>query len=263
MILVITGSKLRHLFFACKILQKFPAAKVLIEKHPESSFGAHLENASSIQASHFDDFAKTEKKYFEDSIDYDLLKSRTLATIESGDINSDNIINLIKKIAPNGIFTYSPSLLKKNFIDTFGKIINLHAGLSPYYRGSGTNVFPFINDELEYVGMTVHYIDQGIDSGEIILQGRPEFEIGDNTHTIGCKNVILGAELVCKVIEYFEINGFPPSYPQDLSIGKLYLKKDFTDEVILKLKDVSDTIALYIKNNPKKISIVEEIKCSK
>jgi folate-dependent phosphoribosylglycinamide formyltransferase PurN len=44
--------------------------------------------------------------------------------------------------------------------------------------------------------MTIHYIDIGIDSGDIILQGRPRFEEGDDTHTIGCKNLILGAELM-------------------------------------------------------------------
>ena len=34
------------------------------------------------------------------------------------------------------------------------KIINAHLGLSPYYRGSGTNIFPFVNKEIEYVGVT-------------------------------------------------------------------------------------------------------------
>ena len=49
------------------------------------------------------------------------------------------------------------------------KFLNVHLGLSPYYRGSGTNVWPLINTEPDMVGATL-CIDAGIDNGEIIHQ---------------------------------------------------------------------------------------------
>ena len=49
------------------------------------------------------------------------------------------------------------------------KTINCHAGKLPYYRGRNILNWALINDEKEF-GITVHYIDEGIDTGDIILQ---------------------------------------------------------------------------------------------
>lgn len=57
------------------------------------------------------------------------------------------------------------------------KTINCHAGMLPFYRGRNILNWVLINDEREY-GITVHYIDEGIDTGDIILQRK--FEITDN-----------------------------------------------------------------------------------
>lgn len=49
------------------------------------------------------------------------------------------------------------------------KSINCHAGKLPFYRGRNILNWALINDEKEF-GITVHYIDEGIDTGDIILQ---------------------------------------------------------------------------------------------
>ena len=47
--------------------------------------------------------------------------------------------------------------------------INCHAGKLPYYRGRNVLNWALINDEKEF-GITVHYIDDGVDTGDVILQ---------------------------------------------------------------------------------------------
>jgi methionyl-tRNA formyltransferase len=47
--------------------------------------------------------------------------------------------------------------------------INCHAGKLPFYRGRNILNWALINDEKEF-GITVHFIDEGIDTGDIILQ---------------------------------------------------------------------------------------------
>ena len=47
--------------------------------------------------------------------------------------------------------------------------INCHAGKLPFYRGRNILNWALINDEAEF-GITVHYMDEGIDTGDIILQ---------------------------------------------------------------------------------------------
>lgn len=57
------------------------------------------------------------------------------------------------------------------------KTINCHAGKLPFYRGRNILNWVLINDEKEF-GITVHYIDEGIDTGNLILQRT--FPISDN-----------------------------------------------------------------------------------
>ena len=52
------------------------------------------------------------------------------------------------------------------------KILNLHLGISPYYKGSGTNYFPLVNNEPQYVGATFMFLDKrdptrGLRSGSL------------------------------------------------------------------------------------------------
>jgi len=264
-VIILTGDKLRHKYFALKILQKLPQAKLIIEKQPLASWGAHLKSASPLMEKHFNNFASTEEKFFSKIVKghLPLLKRRTIVEIDEGDINSQKVIEMIKKEKPVLLIVLSTSLLKDNFINSFPQrtIINLHAGLSPYYRGSGTNVFPFYYKKLEYVGMTVHYLDRNIDSGEIILQGRPKFQKKDNTHTIGCKNVILGTRLVLKVISFYLKNGPPQGKKQELGQGKLYFKKDFSDGKVKKIYQNIDEglVKDYLKKKPKKVKMIEKI----
>ena len=61
--------------------------------------------------------------------------------------------------------------------------INCHAGQLPFYRGRNVLNWALINDEKEF-GITVHFIDEGIDSGDIILQKTYKIKDKDNYKTL-------------------------------------------------------------------------------
>ncbi len=63
------------------------------------------------------------------------------------------------------------------------KTINCHAGKLPFYRGRNILNWVLINDEKEF-GITVHYIDDGIDTGDIILQKTYPITDADNYQTL-------------------------------------------------------------------------------
>ena len=63
------------------------------------------------------------------------------------------------------------------------KTINCHAGKLPFYRGRNILNWALINDEKEF-GITVHYIDDGIDTGDIILQRSFPITEKDNYATL-------------------------------------------------------------------------------
>lgn len=258
-VLVLGTTQLRHQYFALQMIRWFDAS-IIMKIHNEDVI-KYVGEESKIIREHITKFRETEMQFFFDIVNNnrELIKSHTIKTI-TNDINDDENVELIKELNPRLIVIHSINLIKDKLIDLFPKrIINLHAGLSPYYRGGGTNVFPFYNNELEYIGMTIHYIDKGIDSGDIIHQGKPIFEVNDNTHTIGCKNIILGAELMREVVNRYLSSDKPlPAYKQKLVDGKLYLWKHFTEETVKRINDnIQNGIVREYSKNPKSVKIIK------
>ena len=78
------------------------------------------------------------------------------------------------------------------------KAINCHAGKLPFYRGRNILNWALINDEKEF-GITVHYFDEGIDTGDIILQETYPITDEDDYATLlmraydGCADVLYRA----------------------------------------------------------------------
>jgi methionyl-tRNA formyltransferase len=93
-------------------------------------------------------------------------------------INSDDFIKKVKTYDCDLFVSMSFNQIFKTEIINVPKLktINCHAGKLPFYRGRNILNWALINDEKDF-GITVHYIDEGIDTGDIILQR--EFPISD------------------------------------------------------------------------------------
>ena len=65
-------------------------------------------------------------------------------------------------------------ILKKPILDLFPqRAINLHISYLPYNRGADPNFWSFIESTPK--GVTIHYIDEGVDTGDIIVQKKVDF----------------------------------------------------------------------------------------
>lgn len=94
-------------------------------------------------------------------------------------INSQQFIEEVKSYNCDLFVSMSfNQIFKKKIIDIprLG-VINCHAGKLPFYRGRNVLNWVLINDEKDF-GITVHYVDEGIDTGDIIKQRL--FPISDN-----------------------------------------------------------------------------------
>lgn len=88
-------------------------------------------------------------------------------------INSDETCNLVKETQPDlCVISHFERLIKQPLlgIPKMG-FINLHPSLLPEYRGMSPQHWPIINGDKE-AGITIHYVDEGTDTGNIILQRR-------------------------------------------------------------------------------------------
>lgn len=86
-------------------------------------------------------------------------------------INSVEFLGLMKNYECDLFVSMSFNQIFRNDLINLPplKTINCHAGKLPFYRGRNVLNWALINDEKEF-GITVHYVDEGIDSGDIILQ---------------------------------------------------------------------------------------------
>jgi methionyl-tRNA formyltransferase len=91
--------------------------------------------------------------------------------IKSSNINNKDFIESVKKYDCDIFVSLSFNQIFKNEIINFPplKTINVHCGKLPFYRGRNILNWAIINDEREF-GITVHYVDEGIDTGDIISQ---------------------------------------------------------------------------------------------
>ena len=77
--------------------------------------------------------------------------------------------------------------------------INCHAGALPFYRGRNILNWALINGE-EQFGVTVHYVDEEIDTGDIITQKFAAIESGDDYGSLLSKAVGLCAEALLEAL---------------------------------------------------------------
>ncbi len=103
-------------------------------------------------------------------------------------LNADLFVVVAFKILPPEVFQIPP---KGSF--------NLHASLLPKYRGAAPIQWALINGEKE-TGVTTFFLEEKVDTGNIILQERIEIADGDNFGTLHDKLSLLGAEVTLKTI---------------------------------------------------------------
>lgn len=100
-------------------------------------------------------------------------------------INNLQTLEILKKYKSDLYISISyDQIFKENVIKLPQKgIINFHAGKLPFYRGRNILNWVLINGEKEF-GLTVHYIDDGIDTGDIICQKIIDIKSTDNYRTL-------------------------------------------------------------------------------
>lgn len=135
-----------------------------------------------------------------DAVLINLAKEHNIPVELSANINSAEFVDKMKaydvdlfvSMSFNQIFRSQMINLPKY------KAINCHAGKLPFYRGRNILNWALINDENEF-GITVHYFDEGIDTGDIILQEVYPITDEDNYATLleraygGCADVLYRA----------------------------------------------------------------------
>lgn len=234
-VVLLTGPDLRHEYAALQLLSRLELLSYIVEERQSiSDFAAGMsDDDQGLIHDHFHERNLSEERYFKSIVDKGASAVASLKrVVPRGGMNSNETIEFITGLKPDLLLVFGAGILKRPLITCFpNRILNIHLGLSPYYRGSGTNVWPLVNREPEYVGATIHYLDEGIDTGPIVAHCRPDIAPEDRLHDLGNKTIIKGIDILIQAALSLHVKGRLGSVPQR-GKGKYYERKDFNAEAI-------------------------------
>lgn len=151
--------------------------------------------------------------------------------IDVENINSKEVFEFTKQIQPDLILVSGTRLIKKHMFElpTSIGVLNLHTGLSPYVKGGPncTNIC-LANREFHLIGNTIMWIDEGIDSGNILTTELTPLSGNESMNELHIKVMDHAHDLYLRAV-HFIAQGDKQSIPQDsISNGKTYFNREWT-----------------------------------
>jgi len=145
-----------HLCYLAKALIKNGFEKPVIITHPKL---LHERDRSQL----------TDPKLYEYL--FDVANDYHLTVLEAEKVDQPSVLNFLAENKCDVGFSLScRSIIGKKVIDFFdGKIFNIHPAYLPKERGGGIFSWRILNN-IKEISATIHYLDEGIDTGNIVLQ---------------------------------------------------------------------------------------------
>jgi hypothetical protein len=207
-LILFSGDHPRHLYINKEVLKFFeqiliivmqreellPKPPINLDQHDQKLFRMHFENRHKVESLIYGDLSARE-----------IFKNYNSIFINSNELNSDFIANEVKKFNADFCFIFGVDLILDPVIGELpDDKINLHLGLSPWYKGSATLFWPFYHLEPQFCGATFHQITKHADAGEIIHQCVPELFLGDTIHDVGARCVLKAKQDLSKIFSYWK-----------------------------------------------------------
>ncbi len=164
------------------------------------------------------------------------------------DINSEETIKLLSSYNADLFVSMSfNQIIKKNLLKLPRKgFINCHAGALPFYRGRNVLNWVLINGEKRF-GVTVHYIDEGIDTGDIIIQKLYDIKEDDNYKTLLERSYEYCSELLLKSLVMIYDNNINTISQKSIDINGSYCRRRKDGDEIIYWNSSSKQIFNFVR----------------
>lgn len=183
-------------------------------------------------------------------------KRNNIDYLFSPNINSEVVVNKIKEVNPDLIISVSMNqIVKKQILEMPPKrCINVHCAPLPEYAGMSPYVWALANKE-NYSAATIHYMEEGLDEGNIIIQEKIPVVKNDSAFALFYRCCLKASEQLPRVVEQIE-NDTVTSYGQDLQ-HKTYFSWP-TKECVKNLREngyylakIKDFVIAIFKQRPR------------
>lgn len=168
---------------------------------------------------------------------------RSLA-IKMGDLNRLDVDLLAPALQADAFVVFGASWIRPPLVTQLiaRQAINIHMGISPYYRGSSCNFWAMYDRRPDLVGATIHRLTKGLDSGQMLFHALPPAGAAD-PFDLGMMAVRAAQEGLSARLADGSLLALAP-VPQDRALEIRYTRnRDFTDEVAAAYLDQLPTAA--------------------
>lgn len=137
--------------------------------------------------------------------------------------NAGKLAQKIKELSPDILAIYGTSIIPDSVLKLSNNItLNMHTGISPYYRGTACSFWPIHNREPNLVGATIHECTSDIDGGKIFASKKAKLYRDDRSlHHVFARSVLAGVEIYNDVLDE-AISGTLSGETQCISDGREY-----------------------------------------
>lgn len=156
---------------------------------------------------------KTDRSIYRELFDREQIESTLSAwrgvTISCRSYGEDSAIAAIDALQPDILVVHSQSWVDRKVRELArkGLVIGGHPGMTPDYRGSHSPFWALLNGEPEKVGWTAFHLDKGVDTGDVIVQGRLTIENGDSYMSLNWRGMKQIAAALGDAILEFDRSG--------------------------------------------------------
>ena len=230
-ITLITSDQIRHNYLVNLLSNIATKLNVIQEK---KTFFSNQNKISNLMKNYFLKVDDAQKKVFGNAAIDKKNKNIKLLFLENKELEKCSLNSLSDFLNSDIFIVFGSSFIKKDLVNFLidHKALNIHLGISPYYRGTDCNFWALFDNNPHLVGATIHLLSKGLDSGQILYHALSEIKEDPFIYTMSA--VKSAFESIAQKIENKTIFEHTPEI-QDKSKEIKYSKKnEFNDEVIKK-----------------------------
>ena len=147
-------------------------------------------------------------------------------TLRVRSVNSDEAVAALRAVEVDVVVIIGCSILSARTLAAAGPlVVNVHGGLLPYYRGNHCFFFAVYDRRFDLVGSTIHRVDAGIDTGNLIEVVRPQLTGAELPEHLYCRADMLAIHRLIGWLDTVAAGAPLPSLPQP-AVGRTYRTRD-------------------------------------
>ena len=188
--------------------------------------------ASPIMKKYFENVNNAQSKLFGNSYVNNLKKNIKILPMLSGDLNKCSMDLLSDFLKSDVYVVFGSSYIKEELVDFLveQRAINIHAGVSPYYRGTDCNFWALYDDNPHLVGTTIHLLSKGLDSGPMLYHAMSNIKTNPFEYTMSTiKSAFHSIAERIKDNSIFKINPIVQDKSREIRYSR---KNEFNEEIV-------------------------------